>query len=563
MTTNAIFDATAAAGVLLGILEDTIPLTFNEMVERFGPEVDPFFRMQVTSDGVRSGGKEQSRDLVVRKLFTSGLSGNRQMAQSAATAGTGVIDLPGGLYGQGRKWSDVTSQDARNAWTYEGVTLQQYPDPTVGANQKLFEMDIGLNMELYNIMFTMDDFRFDDLPFTIQKIVRPKLEGWARHILRGQAIMWYTLDTDKFSVSGVNTSIAGGADGDNYWDFEPDAPCNKYEQGMLVDVVVEHATNGAAFLNSTDFTAGTGGEPHADNASLANRITCMVDYVDPYYGSNGLVRLRLVGDGNTSAGAGNTWGGSTNNPAGKFAATPTMVKIYLYQSRGHAFAGLNSWLKSSGYLLGNSASRINVDQFPEFKSPAYAASGPATEQKFRKIISRFHTAQRALHASSQQTRIDTILTTPGVFNAFAAQKAPKEIIDRMGVLNLTREGTSEEIVFTHDGVTVRTRLSDWISPGYAYFLETRGNNWKKYGAPNTYSQTSRNSDMPAIAPIEFVGKFVPGSRGIFLPIINTAGSVGTVTRGIQAPAECRMQWCPEKVPGIVSSGWTEDNATFA
>lgn len=504
------FPADLDAADLLKILEPRLPVLINSMLTQFAPGIDPLYQRIASSSNVESSGF--GRDLVVRKTFQGGVTGNVEMAQSDDW-----------MFGQGAAFGA-----ANKSWTYQGVTPDTYPDPLVGGRPKSYTMTIPLNAMNANVSFNLDEFRADNLPATIGEVIKPILTGFVQNILRKHCNMFYTTDSTDFAISGVETDISDGEHTDAVWVFAPNAPSNRYAVGELVDVY-----DGSTLCNSTDGTAAT-------------RITCIVDAVDHLYGQNGKVTLQLVSG---------TWY-VTTHPG---SSTVSNLKIVYRKNKALAFAGIESWLKTSGYLMGSSGTGIDVDDHPEFKSLGYTGSGALTEQTLRLLVTRFKTA-----FSQYGFRINDFIMTPGMFNAYAATKVGRETINRNGPLSLTGEGTKENLVFVHDGDTYRFNLSDWSAYGKLYGINSTA--WKRYVPPNKGAHGAspdmglQGASMPAFSEFEFVGKAI-GYPSNLIPYIPAGGGV---TKFLQAPGEARMQWCPSgQIPGIIASGFSEDRLSGA
>jgi hypothetical protein len=216
-------------------------------------------------------------------------------------------------------------------------------------------------------------------------------------------------------------------------------------------------------------------------------------------------------------------------------------------SNGYGFAGINSWLKSTGNLLGgdaDSANAIDVNVHPEFKSFFKSSVGTLTEHKMRQYLRGFH---RAKEKYGQY--IDCLIASDGVWLNYEAQKIGQYMLDRTNRLSsLTSEGSQEGFKFTFDGRTYMGYTSNYIEDGTVYGIRKGGQNWKKYVPPSPKG-TQKFDKAEGFIPFEFVGPAL-GYADVKVPIQKVSGNSTLVTEGMQMPGMLRMQLVPDQPAGM-------------
>ena len=221
-------------------------------------------------------------------------------------------------------------------------------------------------------------------------------------------------------------------------------------------------------------------------------------------------------------------------------------------------AGINSFLKSTGDLLGNEAvgsandGKIDVDTHPEFKSFFKSSVGVLTEHKLRQYLRRFHVAK----GRYGQT-IDCLIGSDGVWLAYEAQKIGQYMLDRTGNLSsLNSEGSQDGFGFHFEGRTYKGYSSSYIDDGVVYGIKKGGNNWKRYVPPD-YSGLQKMGEAPTHVPFRFVVPALTGGSSAKWPLLS--GTTGSrLTEAVQMPGMLRMQLIPDQPAGMKLSGVTTD-----
>jgi hypothetical protein len=227
--------------------------------------------------------------------------------------------------------------------------------------------------------------------------------------------------------------------------------------------------------------------------------------------------------------------------------------------KGTGVAGINSWIKSTGNLLGPDADsdttkQIDVNKHPEFKSYIKGSVGTLTEHKLRQYLRGYH---RAKEKYGQY--IDCLIASDGVWLNYESQKIGQYMLDRTNRLSsVTNEGSQEGFKFTFDGRTYTGYTSNYIEAGTVYGLRKGGTNWKKYVPPSPKG-TQKFDKAEAFIPFEFIAPAL-GYSTIKVPITKAATGSGNslLTEGAQMPGMLRMQLVPDQPSGIKLTGVSYD-----
>lgn len=532
----------ASTNSLFNQQSDRIQEILNKNIEVFLPSLDPAWRdTTVTSQGVGQASLI-GRDMKILKIYMGSMAGVLEMADSRNNF---VLYGDNTISNVGRK---LQTQSIEQVW----------PDATNGAMARPYRLGIGMKAMVSNLLVTLGEMQAEATPAFIGEIIAPKLEGHARLIAHTLCNYWYVAENDSYRIGQLVFSGAPSAGGAEYttdlnattvtWTNAPtsgnvttatairfnvgEKSIDRYAVGMRVDVY----TGNTRVNDSTALASQT--------TSTTTRINAWVAAVDEV---KNLVTIAFASALSTS---GNLVGGTTYNVF--FAASKAQAA-----SGGYGFAGINSWLKSSGNLLGNdydSANAIDVDTHPEFKSFFKSSVGTLTEHKLRQYLRGFH---RAKEKYGQY--VDCLIASDGVWLNYEAQKIGQYMLDRTNRLSsLTSEGSQEGFKFTFDGRTYTGYTSNYIEDGTVYGLRKGGANWKKYVPPSPKG-TQKFDKAESFVPFEFVAPAL-GYSSVKVPITRGTGvnSTSLLTEGAQMPGMLRMQLVPDQPAGIKLTGVTTD-----
>jgi len=524
----------AVAGSLFNLHEDRIEEVINKNVEIFLPGLDPIWRDLIsTSQGVGPA-DALGRDLKILKVFMGSMAG---VLEQGAPRG----DLT--LYGD--------DTDTHGSRLYTQNLKQVWPDPTEGPNAAPYRLGIGMRSMMSNIMFTLGEMQAEATSAFIGEIIAPKLEGFGRNIAHTLCNYWYLNQNEDYAICQINSLTASDTGGaaPYYLTFTPsNGAVDRFYVGQRVDIWDDDTS-------APDIDDTADGLKNSTDGATTGRLKVFVDYVDELKGE---VRLVSAVDAFTAAGSAPV--ATANDDWILYAGS---VDETANTSSG--FAGVNSWLKSgsggdNNFLLGadkdgSANNQIDVTAHPEFKSFTKGSVGTLTEHKLRQYLRRFHAAK-----NKYGQYIDCLIASDGVWLNYESTKIGREILDRTGRLSsVTSEGSSEGFKFTFDGRSYTGYTSTYVEDGSVYGIRKGGNNWKKY-IPPAVAGTSKFAKADG-APFEFIAGALTGTGTNKLPIYNTDGSDGGITRvteGVQMPGQMRMQLVPDQPAGMKLTGVSYD-----
>jgi len=535
--------AFATTGSLFDKQSDRIQEVLNKNIELFLPALDPAWRDTfVTSQGVGPASLI-GRDLKILKIFMGSMAGVLDMGDNT----NNFV-----LYG------DKTVTDI-------GAKLQQqsntntWPDATDGVMAKPYRLGVGMKAMVSNLYMSLGEMTAEATPAFIGEVIGPKLEGHARLMAHTLCNYWYLAENANYQLSTLTYSTALAEYSTNFLTTTPatfaaaatstavtavrfqvpEKNIDRYAVGMRVDIF-EGSSNQIRINDSASTAAGQ---------NTTTRISAWVAAVDEVTNKVTIAfgqALSSLGFSTSTA----TYYVYFANARKTGAASGTTTG-----SNGYGFAGINSWLKSTGNLLGgdyDSANAINVDTHPEFKSFFKTSVGTLTEHKMRQYLRGYH---RAKEKYGQY--IDCLIASDGVWLNYEAQKIGQYQLDRTNRLSsLTNEGSQEGFKFTFDGRTYTGYTSNYIEDGTVYGVRKGGSNWKKYVPPSPKG-TQKFDKAEGFIPFEFVGPAL-GYADVKVPIQRVSGNSTLVTEGMQMPGMLRMQLVPDQPSGMKLTGVTTD-----
>ena len=490
----------APTNSLFNAQSNRIQEILNKNIEVFLPAMDPAWRDTTVSNQGVGQASLIGRDMKILKIYMGSMAGVLEMADNSSNFV---------LYG------DDTVSNVGDKLQTQGLT-NTWPDATQGAMARPYRLGIGMKAMVSNLLVTMGEMQAEATPAFIGEVIAPKLEGHARLIAHTLCNYWYISDNTNYSLGTITSSTLTTGSGNSTVVFTPGQQnVDRYAVGMRVDVF--------------DTTGAT-----RRNESGGVRNNAFVTKVDEVLGT---VTITVIGNTSTSI---------ANTDIVTFA-----------NSKGYGIAGINSWLKNSGNLLGNDAdtnNAINVGTHPEFKSYFKTSVGTLTEHKLRQYLRGFH---RAKEKYGQY--VDCLIASDGVWLNYESQKIGQYMLDRTNRLSsLTNEGSQEGFKFTFDGRTYTGYTSNFIESGTVYGIRKGGQNWKKYVPPSPKG-TQKFDKAESFIPFEFVAPAL-GYSSVKVPITRpaTASGISLLTEGAQMPGMLRMQLVPDQPAGIKLTGVTED-----
>jgi hypothetical protein len=535
--------AFATTGSLFDKQSDRIQEVLNKNIELFLPALDPAWRDTfVTSQGVGPASLI-GRDLKILKIFMGSMAGVLDMGDNT----NNFV-----LYG------DKTVTDI-GAKLQQQTNTNTWPDATDGVMAKPYRLGVGMKAMVSNLYMSLGEMTAEATPAFIGEVIGPKLEGHARLMAHTLCNYWYLAENSNYQLSTLTYSTALAEYSTNFLTTTPatfsaaatstavtairfqvpEKNIDRYAVGMRVDIF-EGSSNQIRINDSASTAAGQ---------NSTTRISAWVAAVDEVTNKVTIAfgqALSALGFSTSTA----TYYVYFANARKTGAASGTTTG-----SNGYGFAGINSWLKSTGNLLGgdyDSANAINVDTHPEFKSFFKSSVGTLTEHKMRQYLRGYH---RAKEKYGQY--IDTLIASDGVWLNYEAQKIGQYQLDRTNRLSsLTNEGSQEGFKFTFDGRTYTGYTSNYIEDGTVYGVRKGGANWKKYVPPSPKG-TQKFDKAEGFIPFEFVGPSL-GYADVKVPIQRVSGNSTLVTEGMQMPGMLRMQLVPDQPSGMKLTGVSTD-----
>ena len=540
----------ATAGSLFDKQSDRIQEVLNKNIEMFLPALDPAWRDTfVTSQGVGPASMI-GRDLKILKIYMGSMAGVLDMAD---TRDNFV------LYG------DKTVTDI-GAKLQQQTNTNTWPDATDGVIARPYRLGVGMKAMVSNLYMSLGEMTAEATPSFIGEVIGPKLEGHARLMAHTLCNYWYIAENSSYQLGTIsfdNSTALASATASYATDF------------FTATSPTWTAFSGTSAIGSIRALRFTATEKNIDRYAVGMRIDIFTSAGTP---------VRINDSQSSAANQNNTTRISAwvvavdevlNRVTVAFGASITITPaasntIYVYYANsrklntatantasggGYGFAGINSWLKNTGNLLGgdyDSANNIDVDVHPEFKSFFKTSVGTLTEHKMRQYLRGFH---RAKEKYGQY--IDCLIASDGVWLNYEAQKIGQYMLDRTNRLSsLTNEGSQEGFKFSFDGRTYSGYTSNYIEDGTVYGIRKGGSNWKKYVPPSPKG-TQKFDKAEGFIPFEFVGPSL-GYADVKVPIQRVSGNSTLVTEGMQMPGMLRMQLVPDQPAGLKLTGVTTD-----
>jgi hypothetical protein len=522
----------ATTGSLFDKQSDRIQEVLNKNIELFLPALDPAWRDTfVTSQGVGPASLI-GRDLKILKIYMGSMAGVLDMADNT----NNFV-----LYGD-KTVTDIGAKLQQQSYT------NTWPDATDGVMARPYRLGIGMKAMVSNLYMSLGEMTAEATPAFIGEVIGPKLEGHARLMAHTICNYWYLAENSNYQLS---TLVYSAAQAEFSTDFltanpptfavaqtstaatavrfqVPEKNIDRYAVGMRIDL----------FTSATPQVRVNDSQSAAANQNTTTRVSAWVAAVDE------VTNKVTIAFGSALSVVGLTLGATYYV---YFANARRLNSGAPASSNGYGFAGINSWLKSTGNLLGgdaDSANAIDVNVHPEFKSFFKSSVGTLTEHKMRQYLRGFH---RAKEKYGQY--IDCLIASDGVWLNYEAQKIGQYMLDRTNRLSsLTSEGSQEGFKFTFDGRTYMGYTSNYIEDGTVYGIRKGGQNWKKYVPPSPKG-TQKFDKAEGFIPFEFVGPAL-GYADVKVPIQKVSGNSTLVTEGMQMPGMLRMQLVPDQPAGM-------------
>jgi len=513
--------STNAVGTLFDSESTRIEEILSKQIDTILPTLDPIWRDTVVSAQGVGPVSEFSKDFQVNKLYRTGM--------------TGVIEQ-GGPANDFMLYGDDVNSTSSGSRILRQNTTSVFPDPMDGPKPKTFRLTIPMRAMYTNLSLTLGELQMDATPAVIGDVVSPILQGFAQNLSHTLCNYWYLSQNDSYRLGTVDSTVANEDSLEGSGSTTATAGSVRSVTFKTDELAGDRFFTGQRvdFYNGNTRRNGANSTRKAAYVASVDDLTGLIRVVTP----EGLDTVIADGDIIVYANSGETSDGSVGNPS--FTG----------------IAGVNSWVKASGNLLGgeaatDTAARIDVDVHPEFKSFTKTSVGVLTEHKLRQYLRRFHVAKMKYGQT-----IDSLVASDGVWLSYEAQKIGQYQIDRTGNLsNLNSEGSQEGFAFTFEGRTYKGHTSNYVEKETVYGWKTSGNNWKRYVPPD-YAGLQNMGEADSYVPFRFVVPALTGGSSVKFPYL--LGNGKGMTEAVQMPGMLRMQLIPDQPAGLKLTGVTED-----
>jgi hypothetical protein len=214
--------------------------------------------------------------------------------------------------------------------------------------------------------------------------------------------------------------------------------------------------------------------------------------------------------------------------------------------------GLEDWMKSSGQILGGSASdeALDLDTYSQFKSSVQAINGPLTEDIMNKWVGNYLD-------SYPGSTCDTIITTNGVTQKHLQQYGlynNRNFYDRQGK-SLNAKAGWAEVNYEFNGRVMRWIVDPLCAKERLYCIKLAGGNIKRYQPPTISGGNEKlnNSSAGTDGEVQFLAP-LGGHTGVFMLARTTGGAVMDI---LEAPFHQYNLIAPIDPRGIKLTSLTE------
>ncbi|MHC4464256.1 MAG: hypothetical protein ACYS30_22930 [Planctomycetota bacterium] len=475
-----------ATSVIDNFVREELPKVLHESLPAIAPVYNNIEQtsIEVQRDtGIGRGWK-------VIHLYKTGVAG---LIESANPQGPGMFAFTGAQANQLQMGTAASD-------------LAPFPVAADAPHTASLKRELPLHMVTGNFSIPVTWMQADSLTAAQIKQVTSDIKAVADLRAMVEAISFFakTVSDGTYDFDVLGRLSAAATESSDYVTFTLDESYGRianFRIGMALDCVADDGSDQICSGVATDATDVLN---YAATGIYVHLVVTAVDY---------LAKTVTVAGVNDTTGAlaafdtTNGWYGSgANPPTTNDWLVLKRCSRYISGARPMLSWGLEDWIKSSGYILGGTASAqaLDLGVFTQFKSQVVAVNAPLTDTVMNSYIGGF------LDAYPGQT-IDTIITTQGVTLKYLEQ--PGLYNNRM---NYDRTGKALKVAGGWDSVeySFNGRNLNWIiSPlclsNTLYALKFGGGNIKRYVPPTVGGKDSRfTGEIQFLAP-------VGGHTGIF------------------------------------------------
>jgi len=513
-------------------LDNLIREELPQIIHEMGPAVAPVFeKIKRTAFGVKSQ-DGLGRGYKVIHLYETGVAG---LMESGDPLGPGMTTISGNqvqLLAEGTSASNLSIFPAASEVPHTGdIKRELYLHKVVG-----------------NFSIPAAWKQADLLSATqIKKVGRDmKAVAKLKAIYEASSFFSHVVTNESGNENQVLGRISAIGENSTWTDYinvtidEQYGRISNFSKGMRIDIV---ADDGSGVLQ--DGVATDGSDVRNYEYGTANYVHLLINSVD-YLGK----KLILCPVDSVDGGLPN-YGAAQSGDVFAIAAAAgdwlvsAKTTRYTTATRPQFSWGINSWVKSSGTIMGgaSAAAALDLDLYPQFKSQVKAVNGPLTDNVINGYIGGY------LDAYPGET-LDTIITTQGVQLKWLEQPGlynNRQNYDRTGK-SLKVKGGWSQISYEFGGRVYEWVMSPMCLSNTLYALKFEGDNIKRYSPPKLGgTEASMGQEIEFLAPLG-------GHSGVFMVSHSSGGQPQEL---LESPFWYYCLICPVDPRGVKLTSLTE------
>jgi len=514
-------------------LDNLVSEELPQIIHEMGPAIAPVFdKIKRTAFGVKSQ-EGLGRGYKVIHLYETGVAG---LMESGDPLGPGMTTISGN---QAQLLAEGTSAS----------NLSIFPAASEVPHTGDIKRELTLHKVVGNFSIPAAWKQADLLNAAqIKKVGRDmKAVAKLKAIYEASSFFSHVVTNASGNENQVLGRISAIAENSTWTDYiditinEQYGRIANFRQGMRLDLVADSSGT------LQDGVATDGTDVRNYEHTTANYVHLIIVSVD-YLGKKIILRPIDSVDG----GLPNYGSGSSGDvfQAGQAAAADDWIVFakttrYTTATRPQFSWGINSWVKSSGYIMGGASGSAALDLalYPQFKSQVKAINGPLTDNVINGYIGGY------LDAYPGET-LDTIITTQGVQLKWLEQPGlynNRQNYDRTGK-SLKVKGGWSQISYEFGGRVYEWVMSPMCLSKTLYALKFGGDNIKRYSPPKLGgTEASMGQEIEFLAPLG-------GHSGVFMVSHSSSGQPQDL---LESPFWYYCLICPVDPRGVKLTGLTE------
>jgi hypothetical protein len=519
---------TPPSNVLITDFDESAETRISEAIGLAMMAISPFWRETVLNQqGVESlTSGVASKNWYINRLYRLGQAGAVEMDPND-TFLFGESNTEFGAFGRRSKFNPITI------------------DPRVVPKSRHVLMTVPMRSQRAMLVKTVGEAIYGTNPAMQGDIEAGLMMDFGHTIARKQCGYWYTSQNDSYQLctvsSGAWVNRTSDVVGDETFQFQTsNEAIERFNENQMIEFRYATDPDGSGSLEAGDLI----------NDSHVGYVIA----VDP---SSNTVEVQFINVTGTVA-------------PGSTYVIPDGARVIPWRSGDHSgntitgIAGINSYLRSDGDLLGDDAvgtsgeGKITGEDHPQFRSIEQAINGSLTLE----VLRRWTALAQRQSSRLNMAGIDTMFTTEGVLRNAVNEMQAYELNTNTGPVggSIVADGNTG-YTFNYNGKTFRIIADPWCDAGTLYGTQLGGNNWKR-AVPEDLTGFASAPSIPTQIPFRFIANWY-GFQNNQFPIyhVDTSGSTGynQLTEGVQLPGVVRYQVVPDNPVGLKLTGLTEDN----